>query len=204
MSNPFKTKDHANIPLNLDACCYTDYTAGELWRIANAVDTWGGIIFVLLLILGIILSFCAATAVNDIVDGAGSPLFLYTALTWGVIAVVECIGYHLISISVRAFASIVQNTRVSANVALYAAANSTPMAEHSSTTPVAPNFNNTPTEENIHIQPASHTAESPNQTPVFPVVVSPEEIICPNCGTRQRRNRKCCFNCNLLFIKEDL
>lgn len=166
MSNPFKTKDRMNIPRDLEDCCYTDYTAGELWRIANTVDTWGGIIFVLLLILGIIISICAATAVDDIVDGAGSPLFLYTALTWGVIAVVECIGYHLISISVRAFASIVQNTRVTANIAVYTAANA--------------------------ISAASLHAETP------------EEIVCPNCGTKQQSNRKRCFNCNQLFLNEDI
>ena len=199
MSNPFKTKDRMYIPRDLEDCCVTDDAASELWRIAELVESWGAFLLIAILVLGTVVSIGITSFMSKIAEGSGFTAFLCSAIVWGVLAVLVYAGCHLISLTIRAFASIVQNTRVSANVALYTTANSTRTAERASTTPVVPNFYDTPTEKNIHIQPASHPAESPNQTPVSPVIVSPEEIVCPNCGTKQRSNRKCCFNCNQLF-----
>ena len=203
MSNPFKAKDRLNVPRDLEDCCFTDDTARELWRIAELVESWGAFLLIAILVLGTVVSISTTSFMSRIAEGSGFTAFLCSAIVWGILAVLVYAGCHLISLTIRALASIVQNTRVSANVALYTTSKSTPVAEHSSQASVVPNLNNTPAEEKIHIQPVSRTAESPNQAPVSPVVVSPEEIVCPNCGMKQRSNRTCCFNCNQVFTHND-
>lgn len=192
MINPYTDKERMSIPRDLNDCCSADSTSRELWRIAEKVESWGVFLLIGIIILGLIISVGTATTANEMFDGSAFSAFMYSAIIWIIIAIIEFIGYHLIALFIRAVASIVQNTRVSANVALY----TTYKSER-----INPVINTPPTPPAKKAKTDEETVITP-EPPIPPISYTDEEIICPSCGKKQRTGRKVCWSCNQPFVTE--
>lgn len=191
-------KDKMSIPKDLDECTVTNATARELWRVAEAVESWGAIILIGIVILGIISSFATNSFINDITRDEGFSGFLVSIIIWSVVAVIEYIAYHLISLSIRANASVVQSNSVSAKVALYNASknsDSVPSPREASKE-TAPAPNRSAFVKRINIENYSRNMDTPA---VEPQQTNTGDIICPKCGKSQKANRTVCWNCSQKF-----
>lgn len=191
-------KDKMSIPKKLDECTVTNTTARELWRVAEAVESWGAIILIGIVILGIISSFVTNSFINDITRNEGFSGFLISIIIWSIVAVIEYIAYHLISLSIRANASVVQSNSVSAKVALYNASKNLDSAPSSretgkETTPVP---DHSAFVKRINIENYSINMDAPA---IEPKHTDTGDIICPKCGKSQKANRTVCWNCSQKF-----
>ena len=191
-------KDKMSIPKKGDECTVTNTTARELWRVAEAVESWGAIILIGIVILGIISSFVTNSFINDITRNEGFSGFLISIIIWSIVAVIEYIAYHLISLSIRANASVVQSNSVSAKVALYNASKNLDSAPSSretgkETTPVP---DHSAFVKRINIENYSINMDAPA---IEPKHTDTGDIICPKCGKSQKANRTVCWNCSQKF-----
>ena len=208
----FGRKDQMPIPHKLDECCEADNTTKELLRIANLVETWGGFILVGILILGVVFSIITGYIVSDIsYDVSPFAGFVPSFVIWLIAAVIEFVTYHLLALAIRALASLVQSTRVTANVALYNAyvkehphSNDTKQ-ETATKTQSAPNTASRSIREDMQ-EPPIKTEPAPKKgvnsaenEPVKPIVCAADRITCPVCHMEQNANRKVCWNCNQTF-----
>lgn len=191
-------KDKMSIPKNLDECTVTNTTARELWRVAETVESWGTIILFGIVFLGVISSFVTNSFINDITHDEGFSGFLVSIIIWSVVAVIEYIAYHLISLFIRANASVVQSNSVSAKVALYKASknlDSVPspreISKETTSTP-----NHSAFAKRINVENYSRNMDSPA---VEPQQANTGDIICPKCGKTQKANRTVCWNCSQKF-----
>lgn len=110
------------IPKSLKDCYATDYVSSNLWNWSNQLESWGRIILVILIIIGIISTIGQAVLVaEDNVDFVFLTVITSIA-TWTFYAFIEYCVYHVLSLLIASLATIVQNTRITANVAIYNAA----------------------------------------------------------------------------------
>jgi len=110
------------IPKSLEDCCETDKVSGILWSWSDWLELWGSRILVVLIILGVISIIGQAMQVANIDEDMVFLTVVTSALTWSLYAIIEYCVYHVLSLLVASLATIVQNTRITANVALYNAA----------------------------------------------------------------------------------
>ena len=107
------------IPKNLKECYETDSVSANLWGWSLWVEKWGRIILFVILAIGTFSTIGVTIEAVEIDSDAWFLVLLSSALTWALYAFLEYCAYHIISLLIASLASIVQNTRVSANVALY-------------------------------------------------------------------------------------
>lgn len=199
MQNLSIEKEHISIPRNLKECQTEDQTAAELWRVSEVVEKWGGIILIVIIAIGLICSFSVHKLANSFSYEPDYSAFLTSAAVWGLAALIEYVTYYLIVLFVRAVASLVQNTKVSARVALYQATLSQvgDTDINSSGKQVLRD-----TKEGLSAERTiSGTAgKNENSEVVVPRRTDANEIICPQCETIQHGNRKFCWKCGQRFI----
>jgi len=129
MENMFAEEMNRPVPKSLDECVVRGDTEKELWRWAVLIETIGGILSAIILgggvILGLIIMGAEIEALGSpyeqaIKDSLGS--FIITCIVGVISAFITYLICHLVALSVRAQASIVENTRISADIAMYKAA----------------------------------------------------------------------------------
>ena len=104
-----------SIPENIQEILRPNKISVALMRWAEWIKGFGGFLFAVLLIIGIIISILAATSVNE--DDAFIA-FLTSAITWGLYSAIEYAAYRIISLLFTALASLVRNTQISTDIAL--------------------------------------------------------------------------------------
>lgn len=131
MANMFANKTVKAIPQDLWACRKPDPTASNLHVWAERLERTGKIIATLLIIAGVFCSVILGVSAADATRGDEDWLvflgvFLGSGAAWTVIALLVYSLYHASALRIDALACIVQNTNISANVALYTAQENDP------------------------------------------------------------------------------
>ena len=131
MENMFSNKVTKPLPKTLSDCTKPDPTASNLHVWAERLEAWGKFAFISLIVIGSICSIvlgCVAgeAAYYDTQVVAFAGAFLGSAVFWAGVAFLEYCSYHAIALLVDSLACIVQNTNISANVALYTAQENDP------------------------------------------------------------------------------
>ena len=112
--------DEQKIPESLKDCTSIDNVALLIQKCAKMVENFGFVIFTLILIVWIMLSFVE----TKIIVGKNSDTtitFLLCFLKWIIVALVEMLLYKVVYSLLIGKASIVQNTKVQATASLYIA-----------------------------------------------------------------------------------
>ena len=196
MTSLFATKDRMPIPKNLNECRMTDGVSRELWILAELVEKWGKVILTLTILSGLIVSILLASVISsfsgnfmDNSDLIGVLVFVVSLVYHAILAFIEYLAYHLISLSVCANASIVQNTRITANMALYNAAdeNANDSEQKAQTKPSAPIFSDKPTNSYNRVNEQSSVPEGMWR--------------CPHCRTHNKIEYGQCKKCGVFRSK---
>ncbi|MBO4954579.1 MAG: hypothetical protein J6D04_05505 [Clostridia bacterium] len=103
----------SSIPKTLKECYEENELVARLWKTCDNIEFVGRIIFGVVLIIGFIVAL-----VFGIYDGAIGEFVIVFAISF-VGALFECLIYKFIAMRFASLASLVQNTRISANVTLY-------------------------------------------------------------------------------------
>ena len=114
MANMFSGNLEKKVPKNFKECCKTDNTSLNLWTWCERLETWGQFLFWFIIAGGVISII--ASMINEQMT---TDLFIITVVETGIWAFVEYCAYHVIALLIASLATIVQNTRISANIALY-------------------------------------------------------------------------------------
>lgn len=107
------------VPKSLKECYATDNVSSHLWSWSNWLELWGRRVFGILIIVGIILTIGEAIIAADAYEDLVFLSMISSLITWGWYAFLEYCAYHVLSLIIASLATIVQNTRITANVALY-------------------------------------------------------------------------------------
>ena len=125
MSNMFSGKVKKPVPQSLAACTTPDPTPTNLHIWSERLETWGRVIFFLLVTVGAIVSFMsafgAAAASYKSEGSAFMGTFILSALSFALAAFIGYCTFHILALLLSALACIAQNTIISANVALFSA-----------------------------------------------------------------------------------
>lgn len=128
MKNMFTGHSQKKVPKTLNDCIKPDGVSSNLWIWAERLEKWGSSLFVLIIIFGIINTISTGVTTYQEIDILGDEdaatratvFAVSTSLfTYALYACLEYFAYHAIALLIGALASIVQNTNVSANLALY-------------------------------------------------------------------------------------
>lgn len=141
MSNMFSGKAEKTIPKNLKECYEADKTTHNLLVWSKRLDYLGQFLFVLIIVAGIILAITSSIAVNTTVVGPADDtitetsfdfvIFITSLITTAIYAFIEYCVYHVLALLISSLAAIVQNTKITANIALYNAAKEEPLNDNS-------------------------------------------------------------------------
>lgn len=107
------------IPKSLKECYATDNVSSNLWGWSEWLEVWGGRVLVILIIIGIISTIAQAVQVAQIDENLVFLTVITSIATWVLYAFIEYCAYHVLSLLIASLATIVQNTRITANVAIY-------------------------------------------------------------------------------------
>ena len=138
-SNMFKGEEIKNIPDKLENVLVADKVSYNLWIWAKRLETLGKVLMTLLIIAGVILAFTSSYVEKEVpVEDESSYSYYYddyeeeteikkvfdAEMFFTVIAdtalyafIVYC-SYHVLALLIGALASIVQNTKITADIAL--------------------------------------------------------------------------------------
>ena len=134
MEKKLYESSNKKIPKNIEECIKQDLVSKNLWEWCKKLEKWGKILFWVLIIGGLFLSINSSIIEEEIIVSSWVgetteiretfsfeifiPLFLNSILY----AFIEYWTYHIITMLIGALASIVQNTTINSNIALYNAA----------------------------------------------------------------------------------
>lgn len=114
------SKREVTIPSSIEECYRTDSTSNGLWYWCEQVEKWGNIFFFTIIVVGIVISIITSQTTNLVYYGEFNFwLFFASMVTWIIYAVLEKVLYKIVVLILSSYATIVQNTTISANVALY-------------------------------------------------------------------------------------
>lgn len=161
------------IPKSLKECYVTDSVSNSLWSWAGWLETWGKGFFIVLIIIGIISTVMQAVQVAEVDEGLLFVTIITSAITWALYAFIEYCTYHVLSLLIASHATIVQNTKITANVALY----------------------NTAKEEGILEQEDKKVTPPAAPKPIAGKASSGGDWICKECGTKNDAGSRYCKDC---------
>ena len=195
MANIFSGNVEKEIPKNLKECYKTDAVTQNLWTWCERIEKFGFILCILLGIIGIIEivsngiemsnlireldiemdEIRTVAAEYDIEIKSVFQVVIEGIFTWVFYCFIEYCTYHIIALLIGALATIVQHTKISANVAIYKVS----ISEKEDRKPEAPEVLN----DGIDLKK--------------------ENIVCPVCNFEQRARRKVCWQCGAKLVADD-
>ena len=130
MANMFSGNQEKKIPKDLKSCYKYDNVTKELWGMCESAEVWGKILFWVIIIFGVIIAITSSLSSEEVTKGTyyiytdiettfDIDLFLATVFETGIYALIEYLLYHIIALLIGSLASLVQHTRITANIALY-------------------------------------------------------------------------------------
>lgn len=169
------------VPKSLKECYATDNVSSNLWSWSYRLEIWGGRVLVILIIVGIISTIGEAIQLADIDEDLAFLSVVTSLITWGLYAFLEYCAYHVLSLVIASLATIVQNTRITANVALYNVAKE---------------------EGTLNEETAKSTSSANNQSSGYSLSKLANERtnnsgswVCKECGTKNEGNNLSCKDC---------
>ena len=126
MSNMFKGYQNKKIPTSIADCIAPNSLSLNLWKWCKRVETLGCIMATVVLILSLMQSIQAASVTQEVETLYGSrdkqtfDVWIFVLYLFGSVAkafVTYC-SFHSVALLLGAISSIVQNTRISADLAL--------------------------------------------------------------------------------------
>ena len=176
MENIFSGKTSKRIPQTLSDCVQPNPTVSNLHLWAERLENWGHILFCIIVVIGLLVSFYVASLAADEAYGSEEGIafvfaFSVSALAWALCAFLEYCGYHAIALLISALACITQNTMITADIALLTALQQTDGASDGPA--------------NAHRQNETGTYSSPSANFVCPLCNHPvqqSDAACCNCG----------------------
>ena len=141
MTTMFSENKKKRIPKSFKDCYRTDSLTNNLWEWCERLEKIGLFLFWVIIVVGVISTIVAcAETVNAFGGLSGAEIrylqesgteipnvfivFIKNALLWALYAFIEYFTYHVLALLVGSIASIVQNTRITADLALYNAVKS--------------------------------------------------------------------------------
>jgi len=110
------------VPETFEECYQTDAVSNNLWNWAGWLETWGKRLLIFLIIFGVFASIKVAIEFADVDEELAVYNCINSIVQWLLYAFLEYCAYHVLALLISALASIVQNSKISADVALYNAA----------------------------------------------------------------------------------
>ena len=126
------------IPRTLNDCT-KDEAASKVQKWASRMEDWGAVVCFLLVVVGLLTAFICAGVAGNASGSSAALTFFLSFLPWCIGAVAAHFSFRLAAVLLEALASITLNRAVSANLALYEAAQ-----KASPVTTEAPNNNEAP------------------------------------------------------------
>lgn len=185
MKNMF-SKSKTEIPNSIDDCVRPDKISSNLWEWCAKLEKYGFILFWVILVCGIASAVVSSISVEEITIGTRytytktETTFLYAKFLTQIIstvlyAFIEYCAYHVLALLIGSLASIVESSKISANISLYNAAKDT-------LTDI-----NTP---NLHTNKSSSDNQADNTKNN-----DKKKILCNNCGALVVPERDTCWKC---------
>ena len=107
------------IPKSLKECYEQDSVTRSLCQWSERLKSWGSKVLVVLIIIGIISTISEVIEAMQIDGSLAIFVAVASAITWGLYAFIEYCVYNVLALFIRALASIVYNSQITANVSLY-------------------------------------------------------------------------------------
>ena len=115
------------IPKNFEECYKTDKVTYNLWVWAERLERWGFRICIFMASIGAIQAILIGLGVSEFYDAYNmTPEYdsvlvavFVCLVSWAFYCFLEFCAYHILALLVGSLATIVQNTKITANVALY-------------------------------------------------------------------------------------
>ncbi len=107
------------IPKSLKDCYVTDAVSYKLWYWSDWLEVWGGRVLIALIVIGIISIIAQAVQIADINEDLVFITVISSLVKWAIYVFIEYCAYNVLSLLIASLATIVQNTRITANVAIY-------------------------------------------------------------------------------------
>ena len=199
MANMFSGGEKREVPKSFDDCLKPDNVSSNLWVWGQRIETFGKIIFVLLIIAGLIISIAISVTKKEATYSWQSDktvfeykTFFQSLLRYAIYAFVEYITYHVLALLICSLASIVQNTRIAADVALYDSFNKSVERTNDSLRS-SNNFDNSSNSNSPDNYTSSNRITSKYVT----------KVACPQCKYEQSADRAICLNCGAKLEKSN-
>ena len=127
MKTMFSGNQKKKVPGSFEECYKPDIVSTNLWVWGERMEKLGKILFISLIICGIILSITTSISTVQIEKGIYTTTetnfsfqtFISILITYAFYAFIEYCAYHVIALIICSLASIVQNNRITANIALF-------------------------------------------------------------------------------------
>lgn len=140
MTNMFSGNVEKKIPRDLKSCYKTDNVTRNLWVWCERLEKWGKILFWVLIVIGIIDTIIAGVEAHQFIQEIGAETIeeireasaelgieiptvfealVNNILIWTLYAFLEYCAYHVLALLIGSLATIVQHTKITANITLY-------------------------------------------------------------------------------------
>ena len=192
------------IPASLDECIIRSNTVNKLLNWAEKLQKIGNALLIVTIISGVITTIVNAANMDP--DNPATVTSFVVSLVFTVLgALFIYVMNNFLVMVLNGLGETAHNTEISANVALFVAANGNraPAWPETPASPSSPDGN--PQTAQPSPQLASWQRVQPPQkiivpTEPVPVAVQGDRLVCPTCHTSQRSNRNVCFNCGTKFL----
>lgn len=143
MANMFSGNQEKKIPKSFKDCYKTDGITQNLWLWCERLEKWGKILFWILIVIGIVDTIIAGINAHQLIEEIGAETveeireasaemgieiptvfeaLVNNLLIWTLYSFLEYCAYHILALLVGSLATIVQHTKITANITLYTTA----------------------------------------------------------------------------------
>ena len=172
----------SNIPNSLKECMQTDKVVVDLYDFALQLKEWSIRVFVIFMSIGVICTIVDVVSLIDVNEDAILPTLVTSIFTWFVYACIAMYACRILAMLINALASITENTKISANVALWEAAK-----KETCVADVEPQQE----------QPKTEDAAAPKVAPKAESVIHADgRWSCAKCGQKNLSIRTTCWRCD--------
>lgn len=178
IENIFSRQANEKQAKSIEECVKMDSVSEELWNWSANCEHLGKILFFGLIIWGIISSVVASIIFDEYGDFEkwNVMIFVTNIIRYGLYAYLEYLIYHTVALLLASWASITQNTRITARIAEYKARK----AEN--------NFS----EEKNNVQKEKNNVQNIEK---IQIKKSESSWICPKCGHLNEGKKPACVSC---------
>jgi len=173
--NMFSNNQNKRIPKNLNECIAADDMVINLWSWAEKLEKFGRAMLWFIIVWGLVTSISGAYVLEEVKYEWMEPekefvaaLFVESVIEWTIYALLEYFAYHILALLVGSLASIVQHTKITANIAMFEAENGSLRAMNATT-------NHSQQKTPVNTQPKYWTCDCGTEN-------SANSMFCESCG----------------------